>query len=119
MAFFGEEFLFSADAVGWLLLGVALLLIVLFVGDPYTPETFFGFVDFPVHDYLKPLAYVGLGFIAVNYVLPLIATMGVPGIALFVGLIAFSAQSALNVTLEEGVIAGLVSVLLASPIFGF
>ncbi len=115
MAFF-EEFIFSGDATAWLLLGLALLIVILFVEDP---ESLFGFVDFPVHEYLKPAAYVVVGFVAVNFVLPIIASMGALGLVAIVGIIAFAAQSALNATLEEGIAAGLISLLFASPLFGF
>ena len=116
MAFIIDDLLWSADFATWAFLAVACIMIIFFLE---TPEAFFGFVDFPIHEYLGPAAYLVLGAIAVAYFLPAVASAGFLGAALLVAIIAFGGQAALNLTLEEGAMAGLVALIIAAPVFGF
>ncbi len=116
MAFIIDDLLLSIDAGSWAFVAVACLIVIFFIE---TPEAFLGFVDFPVHEYLAPAAGLIFCVIAATYLLPAVVSMGFAGVLFFVAIIAIGAQAALNVTLEEGIAAGLVAVIIASPVFGF
>ncbi|MFA6048931.1 MAG: hypothetical protein WC792_03230 [Candidatus Micrarchaeia archaeon] len=116
MVFVIDDLLWSADFATWAFVAVACLMVIFFMD---TPEAFFGFVDFPIHEYFAPIAYLILAAIGIAYFLPAVASAGFLGAAFLVAIIAFGAQAMLNITLEEGAIAGLAALIIAAPVFGF